>query len=100
MNKLQQLASVAMLSMIILSTFSDSVSAVTHADCCLNYSKHRLPRKLISGYLEQNSNEMCEIDAIILYTIRGRAVCVDPDQPWVKRTLFFLSKKLKTLSNH
>ncbi|XP_072110747.1 C-C motif chemokine 20-like [Mobula birostris] len=100
MNKLQKLAPVAMLSLIILSTFSHSVSAVSHADCCLNYSKHRLPRKLISGYLEQNSSEICEIDAIILYTVRGRAVCVDPNQPWVKRILYFLSKKLKTLSNH
>ncbi|XP_051874535.1 C-C motif chemokine 20-like [Pristis pectinata] len=98
MNTLKKLAPVAMLSLIMLSMFSDSVSAVSLADCCLNYSKHRLPRKYISGYVEQKSNEICEIDAVIFYTIGRRAVCADPDQQWVKRALKFLSKILKKMS--
>ncbi|XP_032887286.1 C-C motif chemokine 20-like [Amblyraja radiata] len=99
MNTLKRLLPVALLSLIVLSMFGNSLSAATpYGDCCLAYSKKRLPRKLISGYVEQKSNEICEIDAIIFYTIRGRAVCADPEQQWVKKALYFLSKKLKKMS--
>ncbi|XP_055502146.1 C-C motif chemokine 20-like [Leucoraja erinacea] len=98
MNTLKRLLPAAMLSLIVLNMFDNTLSAATYGDCCLAYSKKRLPQKLISGYMEQKSNEICEIDAIIFYTVRGRAVCADPEHHWVKKALNFLSKKLRKMS--
>ncbi|XP_067850847.1 C-C motif chemokine 20-like [Heptranchias perlo] len=99
MSALRKLVLVTVSSLIMLSMLSDSVSAhAMYGDCCLRYSKSRLPLRLISGYVEQQSNEICDIDAIIFYTVGGRAVCTNPESRWVKRTLEFLSKKLEKMS--
>ncbi|XP_078420624.1 C-C motif chemokine 20-like [Cetorhinus maximus] len=96
MNALGKLLLVTMFSLIMLSV---SVSAHAYSDCCLTYSNNRLPLRLISGYAEQQSNEICDIDAIIFYTVGGRAVCANPEYRWVKRALHFLSKKLEEMSH-
>ncbi|XP_067897496.1 C-C motif chemokine 20-like [Heterodontus francisci] len=99
MSALRKLLLVAMLSLIMMSMFSDSVSAhAMYGDCCLGYSRSRLPLRIISGYVEQQSNEICEIDAIIFYTVGQRAVCTNPARRWVKKALEFLSKKLEKMS--
>ncbi|XP_078266117.1 C-C motif chemokine 20-like [Rhinoraja longicauda] len=98
MNTLKRLLPAVMLSLIVLNIVGNTLSAAAYRDCCLAYSKKQLPQKLISGYVEQKSNEICEIDAIIFYTVRGRVVCADPGHHWVKKALHFLSKKLKKMS--
>ncbi|XP_041038798.1 C-C motif chemokine 20-like [Carcharodon carcharias] len=96
MNALGKLLLVTLFSLIMLSV---SVSAHAYSDCCLCYSNSRLPLRLISGYAEQQSNEICDIDAIIFHTVGGRAVCANPEARWVKRALHFLSKKLEEMSH-
>ncbi|XP_069752691.1 C-C motif chemokine 20-like isoform X3 [Narcine bancroftii] len=66
--------------------------------CCLKYSKSSLPFVRIAGYVEQRSNEVCDIDAILLYTVKRRWVCANPKDKWVKRALRYLSKKLEKIS--
>ncbi|XP_067850848.1 C-C motif chemokine 20-like [Heptranchias perlo] len=95
MSALRNLVVAALFSLLVLNMLSDSVSA---SDCCLRYSRSRLPFRLISGYVEQQSNEICDIDAIIFYTVGGRAVCTNPDNRWVKTALKLLSKKLEEMS--
>ncbi|XP_048398389.1 C-C motif chemokine 20-like [Stegostoma tigrinum] len=68
-------------------------------DCCLKYSKGSLPFTRIAGYVEQKSNEACRIDAIVLYTVKGRWVCANPEKAWVKRALHYLSEKLEKMSH-
>ncbi|XP_046754258.1 C-C motif chemokine 20 isoform X1 [Gallus gallus] len=72
--------------------------AQSNQDCCLSYSKVRLPRKVIKGFTEQLSGEVCDIDAIIFHTVRGLKACVNPKEDWVKKHLLFLSQKLKRMS--
>ncbi|XP_072894456.1 C-C motif chemokine 20-like isoform X1 [Hemitrygon akajei] len=96
MRALRHLSVAVLFSFLILNMIDDSTSAI--ADCCLHYSQSRLPFRLISGFVMQQSNEMCDIDAVIFYTIRGRAICANPEERWVKRALHFLSKKLEELS--
>uniref|UniRef100_UPI00398E3627 C-C motif chemokine 20-like n=1 Tax=Pristiophorus japonicus TaxID=55135 RepID=UPI00398E3627 len=95
MTALRNVVVAALFSVLVLNMLSDSVSA---SDCCLRYSMKRLPFKLISGYVEQQSNEICDIDAIIFYTVGGRAVCANPETRWVKLALKLLSKKLEEMS--
>ncbi|XP_038672254.1 C-C motif chemokine 20-like [Scyliorhinus canicula] len=99
MNTLKKCLLVALLSLTMLSMFSAPVSADGFGDCCLRYSRGRLPPSSIVGYVEQHSNEICDIDAVILYTVKGRAVCTNPESRWVKRVLHFLSKKLEEMSH-
>ncbi|NXO12701.1 CCL20 protein, partial [Oriolus oriolus] len=75
-----------LLALLLCST----AEAQSNQDCCLSYTKVRLPRQVLKGYTEQLSSEVCDIPAIIFHTSRGIKACVDPKEPWVKRHLLFL----------
>ncbi|XP_041033666.1 C-C motif chemokine 20-like [Carcharodon carcharias] len=93
---LVNLKSLVILSMLwICGSYAISISM---KDCCLKYSKGSLPFRRIAGYVEQKSNEVCRIDAIILYTVKSRWVCADPQNVWVKRALRYLSERLGKMS--
>ncbi|XP_078420621.1 C-C motif chemokine 20-like [Cetorhinus maximus] len=82
-----------MLNMLGTSTFADAQSPV---DCCLLYSKKPLPPKLIVGYVRQFANELCDINAVIFYTRRGRRICGNPEDGWVKNAInVFLKKEMR-----
>ncbi|XP_021409348.1 C-C motif chemokine 20 [Lonchura striata] len=72
--------------------------AHSNQDCCLSYTKARLPRKALKGYTEQLPSEVCDIPAIIFHTASGRNACVNPNESWVKKHLLFLSQKLRKMS--
>ncbi|CAM9317887.1 unnamed protein product [Bubo scandiacus] len=72
--------------------------AQSNQDCCLSYTKVRLPRWALKGYTEQLSSEVCDIHAIIFHTHSGLNACVNPKEGWVKKHLLFLSHKLKKMS--
>ncbi|KAG6932226.1 C-C motif chemokine 20-like [Chelydra serpentina] len=72
--------------------------AQSNQDCCLSYMRTELPRRTISGYTEQLSNEVCDIGAIIFHTKSGLKACANPEDTWVKKRLLWLSKKLKKMS--
>ncbi|KAM6414459.1 LOW QUALITY PROTEIN: C-C motif chemokine 20 [Rhynochetos jubatus] len=72
--------------------------AQSNQDCCLSYTKVRLPRWALKGYTEQLSSEVCDIHAIIFHTYSGLNACVNPKDGWVKKHLLFLSHKLKKMS--
>ncbi|XP_007885552.1 C-C motif chemokine 20-like [Callorhinchus milii] len=84
---------------MMLNMLNSPVTASSIVDCCLGYIKGRVPMKHIAGYVEQNSNEMCDIDAIILQTFGGLQYCTNPKRTWVKIVLRRLSKRLKEMSN-
>uniref|UniRef100_UPI00398F25DF C-C motif chemokine 20-like n=1 Tax=Pristiophorus japonicus TaxID=55135 RepID=UPI00398F25DF len=99
MSALRNCMVAAVFSLLVLNMLSCPVSAFgTNGDCCLKYSMKAMPFQLISGYVLQRSNEICDIDAIIFYTVRGRAVCANPGRKWVKRALEVLSKRLEKMS--
>ncbi|KFP82307.1 C-C motif chemokine 20, partial [Apaloderma vittatum] len=64
--------------------------AQSNQDCCLSYTKVRLPRWALKGYSEQLSSEVCDIHAIIFHTRSGLHACVNPREAWVKKHLLFL----------
>ncbi|XP_006119971.2 C-C motif chemokine 20-like [Pelodiscus sinensis] len=72
--------------------------AQSNQDCCLSYMRSELPRRVITGYMEQLSNEVCDISAIIFHTRNGLKACANPEDNWVKMRLLWLSKKLKKMS--
>uniref|UniRef100_A0A3Q1FYW5 C-C motif chemokine n=1 Tax=Acanthochromis polyacanthus TaxID=80966 RepID=A0A3Q1FYW5_9TELE len=66
--------------------------------CCTKYSKNPLDVQEIRGYREQSDTGVCRIKAIIFFTASRTKVCADPEAPWVKEALKFLSSKLKKMS--
>ncbi|KAM7043871.1 LOW QUALITY PROTEIN: C-C motif chemokine 20 [Acridotheres tristis] len=75
-----------------------SAEAQSNQDCCLSYTKVRLPRWALKGYTEQLSSEVCDIPAIIFHTASGLKACVNPKEGWVKKHLLFLSHRLRKMS--
>ncbi|NWI64433.1 CCL4 protein, partial [Todus mexicanus] len=53
--------------------------------CCLTYTKHKLPWKLIQRYYSTSST--CSKPAIMFITKRGRQVCANPKDTWVQSYL-------------
>ncbi|KFV81753.1 C-C motif chemokine 20, partial [Struthio camelus australis] len=79
----------SLLALLVLLLFGAS-QAQSNQDCCLSYSKGRLPRWAIKGYTEQLSSEVCDISAIIFHTHSGLNACVNPKEGWVKKHLLWL----------
>ncbi|NXD00612.1 CCL20 protein, partial [Certhia brachydactyla] len=80
---------VSLLGLLALLLWGTS-EAQNNQDCCLSYTKVRLPRKVLKGYTEQLSSEVCDIPAIIFHTDRGLKACVNPKEGWVKGHLLYL----------
>ncbi|XP_009512234.2 C-C motif chemokine 20 [Phalacrocorax carbo] len=93
----KSLVLVSLLGLLALLLCSTS-EAQSNQDCCLSYTKVRLPRWALKGYTEQLSSEVCDINAIIFHTYSGLNACVNPREGWVKKHLLFLSHKLKKMS--
>ncbi|XP_007663080.1 C-C motif chemokine 20 [Ornithorhynchus anatinus] len=84
--------------MLVLSLYLFRASEASDFDCCLRYTERHYGSRIIKGYTEQFSNEVCDIDAIIFHTKRGALVCANPQEQWVKHVLHDLSKRLKRMS--
>ncbi|NXM68163.1 CCL20 protein, partial [Serilophus lunatus] len=80
------LSLLGLLALLLCSTSE----AQSNQDCCLSYTKVRLPRWALKGYTEQLPGEVCDIPAIIFHTNSGLKACVNPKEGWVKKHLLFL----------
>ncbi|RLV99159.1 hypothetical protein DV515_00010073 [Chloebia gouldiae] len=89
----KSMALLSLLGLLALLLWGTS-AALSNQDCCLSYTKARLPRKALKGYTEQLPSDVCDIPAIIFHTASGRNACVNPKEGWVKKHLLFLSAHL------
>ncbi|XP_044288928.1 C-C motif chemokine 20 [Varanus komodoensis] len=85
--------------LMCLQLLLGATEAQNNQDCCLSYTKVPLPRRTITGFTEQLSSEVCDINAIIFYTRKGLRACANPKDRWVKKQLHWLGEKLKKLSH-
>ncbi|XP_024144248.1 C-C motif chemokine 7 [Oryzias melastigma] len=70
-----------MLGAAVFSTVFCS-SAIGPDNCCFRFYPKQIPRGKIQSY--SLADNRCPRSAIILKTIKGSKVCVDPSKPWVK----------------
>uniref|UniRef100_A0A3B3TQP9 Eotaxin-like n=1 Tax=Poecilia latipinna TaxID=48699 RepID=A0A3B3TQP9_9TELE len=59
--------------------------------CCFEFFKNPVKKNLISSY--NYTDHRCAIRAVILKTRKGRDICVNPNQLWVKNLIDFLDMK-------
>ncbi|KAK1168639.1 C-C motif chemokine 20-like [Acipenser oxyrinchus oxyrinchus] len=72
----------AVLLVLALSSFSESQCKST-GPCCLSYSPKPLPCRFIKDYTHQHAKGVCNIEATVLLTARGKKVCANPKAEWV-----------------
>ncbi|XP_027895154.1 eotaxin-like [Xiphophorus couchianus] len=60
-------------------------------DCCFDLFKYRMDKNLFSSYYK--TDPRCSSSGIVLTTKKGRSICVDAQQRWVKTIIDFLKKK-------
>ncbi|XP_072296495.1 C-C motif chemokine 20a.3 [Eucyclogobius newberryi] len=74
----------AQVSLLLLSALFLMIlnTSEAHISCCRRYSTIKLPFSVIRGLSIQTDRELCNINAIIFHTKRGKA-CFDPASNWV-----------------
>ncbi|NXK41438.1 CCL4 protein, partial [Piprites chloris] len=79
----------AVLALLLLAaSFSQTFSGPVGADlpiCCFKFTRQELPRdRVLSHYSTSTS---CPRPGIVFVTTRGRQVCANPSDTWVRRYL-------------
>ncbi|MEQ2182559.1 hypothetical protein GOODEAATRI_023515, partial [Goodea atripinnis] len=67
-------------------------SATFLDDCCFKLFQRPINKNVFTSYY-LTGPPRCLLTAAILKTKRSYHICVDPNQPWVKRILNFLEKR-------
>ncbi|XP_068135219.1 C-C motif chemokine 5-like [Hyperolius riggenbachi] len=67
--------------------------------CCHSYSPRPIPAQHLKHYVVQDSNGLCDIDAIIFFTRKSQVVCANPNDGWVKKAMKTLRKKVNGQKN-
>ncbi|NWT03050.1 CCL4 protein, partial [Mionectes macconnelli] len=84
----------AVLALLLLATsFSQTFSGPVGADlpiCCFKFTRHELPRDRVLRHYSTSTS--CPRPGIVFVTTRGRQVCADPADSWVRRYLWSLEQ--------
>ncbi|XP_073688322.1 monocyte chemotactic protein 1B-like [Garra rufa] len=79
---MKSLLSVLFLVILCSAQMTSATKAVyTASKCCVEFSKVKIPVKLVTSYYWTSSE--CPRRAIVFKTIAGKKFCVDPETPWV-----------------
>ncbi|NWV20325.1 CCL4 protein, partial [Origma solitaria] len=79
--------------LLIAASFSQTFSGPAGPDfpiCCFTYTQHKLPWKLIRRHYVTSTN--CPQLAIVFVTKKGRQVCANPNDTWVRSYLQILEQ--------
>ncbi|NXU15347.1 CCL5 protein, partial [Pardalotus punctatus] len=78
---------------LIVASFSQTFSGPAGPDlsiCCFTYTQHKLPWKLIQRHYVTST--YCPQPAIVFVTKKGRQVCANPNDTWVRSYLQILEQ--------
>ncbi|XP_032440163.1 eotaxin-like [Xiphophorus hellerii] len=59
-------------------------------DCCFQFYRLPMNKKFVASY--SVTDNRCPFRAVILTGKKGRNICADPSQPWVKNVMNFLDR--------
>ncbi|XP_028833910.1 C-C motif chemokine 20-like [Denticeps clupeoides] len=91
------MARLLVLVLCLLVLLSTGAIAGRRGGCCTKYSSSVLPIERVRGFSIQTRRGNCNLDAIILHTVKGKHVCVDPLQNWVIGIVNKLKAKVQDL---
>ncbi|XP_031721249.1 C-C motif chemokine 25 [Anarrhichthys ocellatus] len=75
-----------MFFLLILSCLCLTLAQTTYEDCCFRYVKtmNQRTQKRAVEYRQQVVDGGCNIPAVIFTMKRGRELCTDPKETWVR----------------
>ncbi|NWV80275.1 CCL4 protein, partial [Dasyornis broadbenti] len=88
-----KVSAAGMALLLIAASFSQTFSGPVGPDlpvCCFTYTQHKLPWKLIQRHYITGTN--CPQEAIVFVTKKGRQVCANPNDTWVRSYLRILEQ--------
>ncbi|XP_068135218.1 C-C motif chemokine 5-like [Hyperolius riggenbachi] len=88
------------IAMVILLCSPENGGSIP-APCCISYSPRPIPTQHLKHYVVQDSNGLCDIDAIMFFTrnLKSEMVCANPNDGWVKKAIKTLSNKVNGQKN-
>lgn len=83
------------LSVLVLVIASISLSHALRGPgpkkCCFRYNEKPVPEKRVVSYIW--THQQCSNTAVLLKTVTGRELCVQPSAPWVKELIRRINSK-------
>ncbi|NWI73702.1 CCL4 protein, partial [Dryoscopus gambensis] len=79
--------------LLISASFSQTFSgpaAVDPSNCCIRYTRHKLPWRLVQRHYITGSS--CALRAVVFVTKEGREVCANPQNTWVQKYMQILEQ--------
>ncbi|XP_030629315.1 C-C motif chemokine 2 [Chanos chanos] len=76
--------SIALSSLLLLLVTWTTLTETSAVKCCTKYSDAALPVVRLRDYRVQDLTGLCHIEAVIFSTVRGRLICANPEEKWVK----------------
>ncbi|TNN88359.1 C-C motif chemokine 21 [Liparis tanakae] len=86
----------SMFFLLVLSGLCVALAQTTYEDCCFKYVKNEMKQRTqrhAVKYREQVVDGGCNIPAIVFTMRRGRELCTDPKEKWVKDLMKKIDKK-------
>ncbi|XP_054989873.1 regakine-1-like [Sorex araneus] len=59
--------------------------------CCFSFLTRKIPLQFVESYARTNNS--CPKPGVIFHTRRGRQICADPKQDWVKNYIQRLDRR-------
>ncbi|XP_055984053.1 regakine-1-like [Sorex fumeus] len=59
--------------------------------CCISFLPRKIPLKFVESYVR--TSNLCSKPGFIFQTKRGRQICADPKQDWVKKYIQQLDRR-------
>ncbi|XP_005986935.1 C-C motif chemokine 4 homolog [Latimeria chalumnae] len=75
-------AVVLLLAAVCSETLAEPVAPNTPTICCFRYQTQRIPKRAIEDYFYTSS--VCSKPGLVFVTRKGREVCANPEDKWVK----------------
>ncbi|XP_005936746.1 C-C motif chemokine 5 [Haplochromis burtoni] len=87
--------------LLILSCVCLALAQVPYDNCCLKYVRSMKPaaQKHAVKYRHQMTDGGCNIPAVIFTMRKGRIICTDPNETWVKDLMKKIDERPWTLSD-
>ncbi|KAJ3594786.1 hypothetical protein NHX12_004092 [Muraenolepis orangiensis] len=81
--------------LVILACLYLTMAQGSYDDCCMRYSKGIKPnvKKMVVKYRIQEADGGCNIPATVFTFMRGRQLCGDPEDIWVKKLMQKVDRK-------
>ncbi|XP_031416062.1 C-C motif chemokine 26-like [Clupea harengus] len=75
--------------LLVLASEGETKLGTQSRACCAQFIKVPLPLERIRGFIEERQG-ICRLKAVKFITVKGKVVCANPNDQWVKDAKEFI----------